>query len=85
METEQNPSVTCPLHKFLVRGEGVAWLFAPGTFDWWFRSLKGMVSEFGDSMKMLVTSRKMGWGIVIQSVIFPIKLCLGKKCHISGS
>lgn len=52
------------------------------------RSLKVMVSEFGDNMKTSAASRGMGWGMfyfVIQSVFFPIPMCLEDKLNASGS
>lgn len=46
MRTKPNKtSGTYPFHKFLVRGKGVAWPFASGTSDWWFRNLSALFHE----------------------------------------
>lgn len=58
-ETEQNKtSMTCPLHKFLVRGEGVAWPFAPRTSDWWFRNLSALFHNAAQPLEEYISGSK---------------------------
>ena len=59
METEQNKtSVTCPLRKFLMRGEGVAWPLAPRTSDWRFRNLSALFHDAAQPLEEYISGSK---------------------------
>lgn len=55
---QNKTSVTCPLRKFLMRGEGVAWPFAHRTSDWWFRNLSALFHDAAQHLEEYISGSK---------------------------